>query len=67
MKEGVLRLVVGETDGLLESNGVDDRGRGRNVQHFHEGVVERIEGGEEVQVAGDKDEEKQFMCPHGNA
>jgi hypothetical protein len=47
----------------LESNGVDDRGSGTYVKDFHDGIVDRIEGREQIQVSRHKHQQEKFMRP----
>jgi hypothetical protein len=56
-----LRLVVGTLDGFLEADGVDNGGRGSNVDDLHHRVVDRIKGRKEVQVTRDEDDEEKFV------
>lgn len=67
MAECILGLIVGGTDGLLKSNGVDDAGCGGDVQHLHYRVVHTVECGEEIGVSGEEDKEEQFVGTEGDA
>ena len=64
MQEGILGLIVGRLDWLLEFDGVDDGGGRDDVKDLHDRVVDRIEGRKEVQIPSYKDEEKQFVSPN---
>ena len=58
MEECILCLVVGGFDRFLEADGVDDHGCGSDVEYFHDGVVEGVEGGEKVEVSSDENKEE---------
>lgn len=65
VEEGVLGPVVSGGDWLFEADGVDDGGGRGNVKDFHAGVVEGVEGGEEVKVAGDEYDEEELLSATG--
>jgi hypothetical protein len=67
MQKGILSLVIGALDGFLETNGIYNGGGGANVNDFHDGIVNGIEIGKKIQIARDKDQEKEFVRPHRNA
>ena len=63
--KSILRLIVRRTNRLLETNRKHNARRGGNVQNFHHRVVHTVERCEEVGVAGEKDEEEEFMGAEG--
>mmetsp|Transcript_6988 Transcript_6988/g.17537 ORF Transcript_6988/g.17537 Transcript_6988/m.17537 type:complete len:203 (-) Transcript_6988:52-660(-) len=66
VQERVLALLVGALDRFLELDRVNDRGRGGNVDELHHRVVQRVKGGEQIQVPGDKHQQIEFVRLHGD-
>lgn len=64
MQKGILRFIVRRLDRFLKANRVDNRRRGGDVDNLHDAVVDRVEISQQIQIASDKDNKKEFMCPN---
>jgi hypothetical protein len=67
MRKCVITLVICALDGFSIMNGVDYQCRRGDENHFHDGVIHGQKIGKEIQVARDKDQEKEFVRSHGEA
>ena len=61
VKEWILCLIISCLKWVGEFDCVDDHSSCANVEDFHDGVVDGVEGCEKVQVTGDKYDEEKFM------
>ena len=61
VQKSVLRFVIGRFDGLLEFDGVNNGGCRSNVEDLHDGVVKAVKGGEQVQISGNENDQKEFV------
>lgn len=61
MQEGILALLVGALNRFLEFDGVNDRGSSGYVNHFHDGVIERVKGREEIQIPSHENEQIELV------
>ena len=61
MQEGILSLVIGGLNRLLELNCVNYGGSGTNVQDLHDRVVNGIERREEIQIPSDEHQKEELM------
>mmetsp|Transcript_9819 Transcript_9819/g.17683 ORF Transcript_9819/g.17683 Transcript_9819/m.17683 type:complete len:129 (-) Transcript_9819:255-641(-) len=67
MTKGILRLIIRGANRLLATNGIHNARRASDVQQLHDRVVKAIVGREEVEVAGEEDEQKEFVGAEGDA
>jgi hypothetical protein len=67
MQKRVLRLVVGASNRFLVLDGVHNASRGTNVQYLHDGIVNGIKGGEEIQITGNENEQEEFVGANRNS
>lgn len=67
MKEGVLGFVIGRFEGLGSFDCVDYHRGCADVEYFHDGVVDGVEGGEEVKVTCDEDNKEKLVCFYGDS
>ena len=66
MTESILSLVVGGTNWLLQTNCINNAGRGGDVQNFHDRIVEAVVGCEEVSVPSEEDQEEELVSAEGD-
>ena len=67
MEKGVLSFIVLCLERLRLVDHKDDISRGGNVEDLHDGIVDRIEGGEEVEITANKDNEIELLGLHRDA